>query len=225
MGKNGFLIFLRICVTVSIILTQGCSTRRLKTSPYQAALGCADVTYYSHASTQRIRFCILGDEGAPRGRTIAAYKVTLNGKTKRIYMDKDRGLNPWKIEICELNGDPEPEIAVGVYKSTRFFPGLDNRLYIYDWNGKFISPKWLGSRLALPFIDFKFLPYPDGIDRLVALEHDGEKFYLRLYNWNGFGFSSDEDAIMVESREKGLEILKSLRNSEAWAEARRRFGQ
>lgn len=214
-----------LCSFFAIISLLGCATDRLKTSPYQAALDCADVTYSSTNGVQRLRFCVLGDADSPYGRTIAAYKITPDGKTKRIYSDLDRGFNPWKTLICELDGDPEPEIAIGVFKSTRFFPEPDNRLFIYDWNGRFISPKWLGSRLALPFVDFTFIRYPDGIDRLVALEHEGEENFLRIYHWSGFGFLSDEDPIQVGSREEGLTILKSLHNGETWADIRRRLGK
>ena len=208
--------FTAASIAIALLIFGACASRKIDPYPYQEVLYYTDVTY---TKAERLKFCILGENGARYGRTVAVWKVGPNGKFKRIYIDRDRGFKPWKILACELDGDPLPEIAVGVYKSTRFFPDPDNRLFIYDWTGKFLSPKWLGSRLALPFVDFAFIRGNDSTDRLVALEHwHGKEFFLRMYKWNGFGFISESDPIQVKSNEAGLKALQSLREGRPWSE-------
>jgi hypothetical protein len=98
---------------------------------------------------------------------------------------------PWKLSVADVDGDGRREIVVGVFKSTRFFPKAHNCLFIYAWDGREARPKWLGSSLSKPFLDFAFLEA--GIRRpqeLVAIEikRDGRRC-LTLYSWNGFGFT------------------------------------
>lgn len=100
---------------------------------------------------------------------------------------------PWKLMVADVDGDGRLEIIVGVYKSTRFFPRPHNCLFIYAWDGQSAHPKWLGSSLSKPFLDFAFLDlYGDRPQELAAIEtkRDGRKC-LALYSWNGFGFTLD----------------------------------
>jgi len=82
------------------------------------------------------------------------------------------------------------EVCIGVWKKTLFYPEYDNRLFIYSWNGENLFPKWLGSRLSLPFFDFTFRDLNgDGIDELIALERQRNGLNRLLsYKWQGFGF-------------------------------------
>jgi hypothetical protein len=90
----------------------------------------------------------------------------------------------------ELDDDPQPEIALGVHKSTRYDPIIRRRLFIYDWTGSALAPKWLGSALALPLVDFSFFrPTGRRHHQLEALERSAHGSIKRLYRWNGFGFS------------------------------------
>lgn len=192
-------------------------------APYQAVIAWSAVPYLTNGATLNVVFCILGDRSATRGKTIAAYKIIKGDKAKRIFLDRNRGFNPWKIRVCQLDGDPEPEVAVGVYKSTRFYPQPDNRLFIYDWNGKSMYPKWLGSRLALPFVDFAFTKSGEGVHNLVALEKAGsEKYLIRLYHWNGFGFTPQEETLRPRSIDEGREILNAVEKGESLEDAGRR---
>jgi len=211
--------FRAVSIAMALLIFGACASRRIDPYPYQNVLSCAEVAYTETGQVERLKFCVLGETGLKYGQAVAVYKISQNGKFKRVYIDRDRGFKPWKIAACELDGDPLPEIAVGVYKSTRFFPDPDNRLFIYDWTGKFLSPKWLGSRLALPFLDFVFIHDGDSTDRLVALEHLHEtEFFLRIYKWNGFGFTSESEPIQVKSREEGLRALQLLREGHPWSE-------
>jgi len=167
---------------------------------------------------RHLAFCLLGFDGEPQARTIAVYEEKA-GAWSRIYLDYDRGFHPWKIALAELDGDLLPEVAVACYKKTRFDPKLDNRLFIYDWiDQDVIFPKWLGSRLGLPFVNFAFARANDGRDRLLTIEHSGpERLVLRQYHWNGFGFSQDKDWVRVQypknydqAQKKLLEKMKEL---------------
>ena len=149
---------------------------------------------------QRLAFCLLGYQNEERARSISVYEQTQSG-WRRIFLDLDRGFHPWAIKVAELDGDPLPELAVGAYKTSRYSPSPMNRLLIFDWTEKdTLFPKWLGSRLGLPFLDFAFIPGAEGLDRLLTLEHSGEKrLVLRQYHWNGFGFTHDLDLIRVNN--------------------------
>ncbi|MCX6558323.1 MAG: hypothetical protein NTW95_12980, partial [Candidatus Aminicenantes bacterium] len=149
--------FLMAAFCLLAVFQVAAAGKELIPAPYQSVIAHADAVYAMNGNEHRVRFCILGDAGASHGRAIAAYRLGPNGEPRRIYLDRDRGCCPWKILVCELDGDPEPEIAVGMYKATRFFPEPANRLFIFDWNGRFIFPKWLGSRLTSPLEDFAFI--------------------------------------------------------------------
>jgi len=201
-----------------LLIIESCAPSGINTAPYQSVLNCADAAYSEAGRVNHIKFCVLGEPGSKYGNVVAAYKTVPSGEFKRVFMDQDHGIKPWKVAVCELDGDPLPEVAVAVYKPARYFPEPDNRLHIYDWMGESLAPKWLGSRLALPFIDFVFIPGDDLTDRLVALEHLHEReFYLRMYKWNGFGFTGEADPIQVGSREEGLNVLQSLLKGRSWS--------
>jgi hypothetical protein len=78
---------------------------------------------------------------------------------------------PWRIMACDADADGQPDVALGVRKTARYDPHLDNRPFIYSWNGETLLPKWRGSRLSRPFTDFALGDLDgDGADELVAIE-------------------------------------------------------
>ena len=140
-------------------------------------------------SDEKVVFVILGREGEIRGERLACYKYE-GGKFQEKWIDNNRQMNPWKILMCDVEGDGRPEVAVGVWKKAQFHPVFDNRLFIYAWEKGMIFPKWLGSRLSSPFLDFNFWDSNhDGLTELIALEYqkDGLK-RIMAYEWTGFGF-------------------------------------
>lgn len=121
---------------------------------------------------------------------------------------------PWKLSLADVDGDGRLEVIVGVYKATRFFPKPHNCLFIYSWDGERGHPKWLGSSLSKPFVDFAFVDADKGAgQRLAAIEikRDGRRC-LALYSWNGFGFTLDwqrgdwQEAKLVEAAQSRVVI-------------------
>jgi len=110
------------------------------------------------------------------------------------------GLNPWKLQIGDVDGDGPREIVCGVWKRSPFDPVMANRAFVYSWDGDEARPKWLGSRLSRRFDDFVLCDVnSDGWDELIALEiGDAEKHRVAVYRWDIFGFEwlgcSDEAA-------------------------------
>jgi len=166
----------------------------------------------NHAAGE-LEFCILGRPGERRGIMPAVFLIKKDSARTEIWRDRDRGLYPWKLEIAELDGDPEPEIAIGVYKRTRHDGNLARRLFIYDWTGFCMFPKWLGSRLALPMEDFKFTKSdPDGIHRLFTIEHGAKGKLIRQYRWNGFGFTGEQVVKRIGPKGDEAELCEFFSN-------------
>ena len=136
-------------------------------------------------------FTILGAVDSLRGSRLAVYsRASRTCGIEMLWLDQNRGYNPWKIRISDVDGDSQPDICVGVWKKTRFHQIFANRLFIYDWNGREIFPKWLGSRLSSPFFDFTFEDInQDGVDELISLELQRNGLNrIMSYKWTGFGF-------------------------------------
>ncbi len=125
---------------------------------------------------------------AKREKTLAIYQ----GKTK-VWSGIPRVLKPWKMITGDVDGDGKLDILFGVHKSTRFMPFDHNCLFIWGFDGKQATKKWLGSSLSKPFSDFLAFDIDgDGEDELIALEQkqSGKKCIV-VYSWIGFGFASD----------------------------------
>ena len=160
-----------------------------------------------------LQFCILGCKGRPYGTMPAVFLKKEDGEIEEIWRDKDRGFNPWKIRVVELDDDPEPEIALGVYKKTRRDSNLAKRLFVYDWTGYSLSAKWLGSSLSLPMEDFKFARTDDDkFDHLFAIETGSDFKLIREYRWNGFGFTEVKIILFVDKDGNMDQLYKMFEN-------------
>jgi len=138
---------------------------------------------------EKVIIVILGREGETRGERLACYGFE-GIKFQKKWIDNNRKINPWKILSCDVEGDGRLEVAVGVWKTARFHPVFDNRLFIYAWVKGMIYPKWLGSRLSSPFVDFDFQDFDrDDVQELIALEYQKNGLMRAMgYEWTGFGF-------------------------------------
>lgn len=116
-------------------------------------------------------------------------------------------LNAWKVEVGDIDGDGIDEVALGVYTKSPLHQIDAKRPYIYKFNGEELIPKWRGSRLSRPFIDFVFYDLDkDGWDEIISIEILKEEGYIiNSYKWKGFGFEG-----YLESEE--LETLPILYN-------------
>ena len=111
---------------------------------------------------------------------------------KEIYKESFRNINPWKVQVCDVDGDGEMEISLGAYTKAVFNPIYAKRPFIYNFIENNLYPKWLGSRLSKQFDDYVFNDMDkDGKDELIAIEilSDSQK-ELNSYKWKGFGFES-----------------------------------
>lgn len=103
---------------------------------------------------------------------------------------RQKNLNPWKLEIADVDGDGKSEVIAGVWKKSPKDPVMAKRVFVYTWNGNRLMPKWLGSKLSRRFTDFIFSDINnDGWDELFALEDaSGGKHRVAAYRWRVFGF-------------------------------------
>lgn len=111
-------------------------------------------------------------------------------------LDSHENYNPWKIKVFDVDSDKNPEIIVGVNKSTRYYDNEENRIFVFNVDKDYFFPKWLGSKLGNPIIDFKI---SQNTNRLLILEKSAVKNTNMVvsYKWNGFGF--DNDKILFET--------------------------
>ena len=76
-----------------------------------------------------------------------------HGKTKT-WSGIPRRWKAWKMTTGDVDGDGKLDIILGVHKSTRFMPFEHNCLFVWGFDGKAATKKWLGSSLSKPFSDF-----------------------------------------------------------------------
>lgn len=114
----------------------------------------------------------------------------LEDKIEEIYRKDYSELKPWKIAIGDVDGDGVDEISIGVYKESPLHEVMAKRPFIYSFIDGELRPKWRGSRLARPFIDYIIFDLDgDGIDEIISIEilEDNRKI-INSYKWKGFGF-------------------------------------
>lgn len=120
----------------------------------------------------------------------------IDNKFEYMYSRTFKTMNPWKVEICNIDDNSYKELSIGMYKETRFHPVMAKRPYIYFFKDKNMYPKWRGSRLARPFDDYIFFDIDsDGMDEIVSIENskNGRKV-ISTYEWIGFGFEGIKDS-------------------------------
>jgi len=112
-------------------------------------------------------------------------------------LDSHEDYNPWKIEVFDVDNDNNPELILGVNKSTKYYKKEENRIFVFNRDKDYIFPKWLGSKVGNPIIDFKF---DDTSSNLVILEESKEtsKKMVVSYKWNGFGFDNEQILFEIE---------------------------
>lgn len=122
------------------------------------------------------------------GNSIKIFKC--QNQIENIYEGDYSELKPWKIAVGDIDGDAKDEISIGVYKKTPYHKVMAKRPFIYYFKNGGLLPKWRGSRLSKPFVDYGFCDVDgDGMDEIIAIEvlNDTRKV-INSYKWKGFGF-------------------------------------
>lgn len=89
----------------------------------------------------------------------------------------------YQFRTGDVDGDNVEEALVGVVKTTRFYPEMGNRLFVFKNRDGRIRPLWMGSRLGEEIVDFCVA---DG--RLVSIERcRNGQYNLDEWEWSRFG--------------------------------------
>ena len=132
---------------------------------------------------------------------------TISEELTEVYRKDYSHLKPWKVSIGDVDGDGIDDISIGVYKESPLHPVMAKRPFIYSFRDGQMQPKWRGSRLSRPFVDYNFYDLDgDGIDELISIEilEDGRNL-INSYKWKGFGFEGfmeSEDFQEINSLDK-----------------------
>jgi hypothetical protein len=115
----------------------------------------------------------------------------------------------YQFDCDDINNDGLPEITVGVIKRTRYDSICRRRLFIFKlYDGKYIRPLWLGSRVAYPLVDFRIVS-KSGEKHLRTLEQNGENsFVVAEYKLDSFGLKWIRYIQKDIDRKKAEKILK-----------------
>lgn len=134
-------------------------------------------------------FAIIGKTREIRGDYLAQYRIT-DKKIIEEWLEKDYDYNPWKIVSADIDGDSILEICLDVYKKTVFHSEYTNGLFIYNWDGNFVHPKWFGTEFLIPLLDFEFYDVDNkGLADLITLETENDSTTkIIAYQWMGSGF-------------------------------------
>ena len=127
--------------------------------------------------------CLAGDEFTLERKTDSLYVLTLTTDSTR---------NEWRLpypvyrmETGDVDGNGTTEALVGVIKSTRFYPEVGRRLFVFKNYEGLVRSMWLGSKLGGKLCDFRF---QNGVVRSLETNAKGE-YTVAEYRWSGFGFA------------------------------------
>lgn len=141
-----------------------------------------------------------------------------------LYREDFSELKPWKIATGDIDGDNIDEVSIGVYKETIFHQVMAKRPFIYSFTNNRLQPKWRGSRLSRPFVDYGFYDIDgDSCDEILSIEilEDGMES-LNSYKWRGFGFegflegqnnyfdmkiSKEENRIIIYGEDESMKFM------------------
>ncbi len=112
----------------------------------------------------------------------------------------------YQFQVGDVDDNGVEDALVGVIKSTRFFPTIDKRLFIFKNHKGYVRPLWLGSRVGRPLEDFRFV-HIHGEPRVRCMEREQSGNYLiSEYRWQSFGLRF----VRYLQRELDTEKAKSL---------------
>lgn len=147
--------------------------------------------------------CLAGDVFTLERKTDSLYVLTLTTDSTR---------NEWRLpypvyrmETGDVDGNGTTEALVGVIKSTRFYPEVGRRLFVFKNYEGLVRPMWLGSKLGGKLCDFRF---QNGVVRSLESNAKGE-YTVAEYRWSGFGFAFERYLIRNVDEVKARETFEN----------------
>ncbi|MEQ1934524.1 MAG: hypothetical protein ABL962_11725 [Fimbriimonadaceae bacterium] len=111
-----------------------------------------------------------------------ARAVSLQGQGKT-WDFAPKSLGAWKVLSGDIDGNGKPDILVGVNKKTHNIKHRHKTMFVYEFDGKEVKPKWLASTLGRELVDFAA-----GTKRVYTVERLLKGGYaVAEYKWRGFG--------------------------------------
>ncbi len=128
------------CVMLAVCCAAGCS-RPTETRVTAEVIGCTRADLDSDGAPETVTItCEKRIDSHPLGGEIVVSHD--DGGQPRVIWRQGK-LNPWKLQIADLDGDLNREIVVGVWKKSPKDRVMAKRVFVYSWNGKRMLPKWL----------------------------------------------------------------------------------
>ena len=127
--------------------------------------------------------CLAGDVFTLERKTDSLYVLTLT--TDSTHYEWKLPYPVYRMETGDVDGNGTTEALVGVIKSTRFYPEVGRRLFVFKNYEGLVRPMWLGSKLGGKLCDFRF---QNGVVRSLETNAKGE-YTVAEYRWSGFGFA------------------------------------
>ncbi len=122
------------------------------------------------------------------------------------YLRDFKGKNPlniWKMEVGDVEGDGEDELALGVYKKSPHHQVMAKRVFLYNIVDGKLKPKFRASRLALPMDDFILFDIDkDGRDEVVSIEIKDNTYFIAAYHYKDFHLTRDYVSEPLEKKPK-----------------------
>ncbi|MEL7001158.1 MAG: nuclear receptor-binding factor 2 [Bacteroidota bacterium] len=113
----------------------------------------------------------------------------------------------YQYQYGDIDNNGSVDLAVGVFKPTRYDTVKRNRLFLYEVRNNAIIPLWLGTSVGHPIINFKMIQNSEGknLIRIIGREKT-ETFLIADYEWYGFGLSLSD----YIKRDISLEFAREL---------------
>ena len=147
--------------------------------------------------------CLAGDEFTLERKTDSLYVLTLT--TDSTHYEWKLPYPVYRMETGDVDGNGTTEALVGVIKSTRFYPEVGRRLFVFKNYEGLVRPMWLGSKLGGTLQDFRFY---NGLVRSLESNAKGE-YTVAEYRWSGFGFAFERYLIRNVDEVKARETFEN----------------
>lgn len=112
-----------------------------------------------------------------------------------VYRKDFKGKNPfniWKLEVGDVEGNGEMELALGVYKKSPHHKVFMKRVFLYNIVDGRLKPKFRASRLSLPMDDFILYDIDgDGRHEIVSIEIKDKSYFIAAYHYENFHLTRD----------------------------------